>query len=37
MRAKTRVDLDEKTFTVRQAEAIPFARLDYRAPWKLEV
>lgn len=37
MRAKTRVDLDEKTFTVRQAEAIPFTRLDYRAPWKLEV
>jgi predicted dehydrogenase len=37
MRAKTRVDLDEKTFTVRQAEAMPFTRLDYRAPWKLEV
>jgi predicted dehydrogenase len=37
MRAKTRVDLDEKTFAVRQAEAIPFTRLEYRAPWKLEV
>lgn len=37
MRAKTRVDLDEKTFTVRQPEAIPFTKLDYRAPWKLEV
>ncbi|MGD0499337.1 MAG: Gfo/Idh/MocA family oxidoreductase [Bryobacteraceae bacterium] len=37
MRAKTRVDLDAKTFTVRQAEAIPFTRVDYRAPWKLEV
>ena len=37
MRAKTRVDLDEKTFTVRQAEALPFTRVDYRAPWKLEV
>jgi hypothetical protein len=37
MRAKTRVDLDEKTFTVRQPEAAPFIRVDYRAPWKLEV
>jgi hypothetical protein len=37
MRAKTRVDLDEKTFKVRQAEALPFTKIDYRAPWKLEV
>jgi predicted dehydrogenase len=37
MRAGTRVDLDEKTFAVRQPEALPFTRIDYRAPWKLEV
>ncbi len=37
MRAKTRLDFDEKTFTVRQPEALPFTRINYRAPWKLEV
>jgi predicted dehydrogenase len=37
MRAKTRIDFDAQTFTVRQAEAWPFTRLNYRAPWKLEV
>jgi predicted dehydrogenase len=37
MRAKTRLDFDEKTFTVRQPEARPFTRINYRAPWKLEV
>jgi len=37
MRAKTRLDFDEKTFTVRQSAALPFTRINYRAPWKLEV
>jgi predicted dehydrogenase len=37
MRARTRVDLDAQTFAVRQPEAAPFTRIDYRAPWKLEV
>jgi len=37
LRAKTRIDLDAKTYTVRQREAQPFLRIDYRAPWKLEV
>ena len=37
MRAKTRLDFDEKTFTVRQPEAASFTRYKYRAPWKLEV
>jgi hypothetical protein len=37
MRAGTRLDFDEKTFTVRQPEARQFTRIDYRAPWKLEV
>ncbi len=37
MRAKVRCDLDEKTFTVKQPEARPLARYNYRAPWKLEV
>ena len=35
MRARTRVDLDAQTFAVRQPEAAPFTRIDYRAPWKL--
>ena len=37
IRAKTRIDLDAATYTVRQPEAQPFLRIDYRAPWKLEV
>jgi predicted dehydrogenase len=37
MRAKTRLDFDAKTFKVAQREAAPFTRVDYRAPWKLEV
>jgi predicted dehydrogenase len=37
MRAKTRVDLDEKTLKVKQAEAHPFTKIHYRSPWKLEV
>jgi len=37
MRAKVRLDFDEQTFRVRQSEAEPFTRFNYRAPWKLEV
>ncbi len=37
MRAKTRLDFDEKTFTVRQPEARQFTAIRYREPWKLEV
>ncbi len=37
MRAKTRLDFDEKTFAVRQSEARQFTKFNYRAPWKLEV
>ncbi len=37
MRARTRLDFDEKSFTVRQPEALPFTKINYRAPWKLEV
>jgi predicted dehydrogenase len=37
MRAKTRVDMDPATFKVKQAEAAPFTKIQYRAPWKLEV
>ena len=37
MRAHTRLDFDEKTFTVGQPEARQFTRINYREPWKLEV
>ncbi len=37
MRAKTRLDFDEKTFAVRQPEARRFTAINYREPWKLEV
>jgi predicted dehydrogenase len=37
MRAGVRLDFDDKTFTVRQPEARPFTRINYREPWKLEV
>jgi len=37
MRARTRVDLDPATFAIRQPEAAAFTRVEYRAPWKLEV
>ncbi len=37
MRAKTRLDFDEKTFSVRQPEALAYTRYNYRAPWKLEL
>jgi predicted dehydrogenase len=37
LRAKVRCDLDEKTYIVKQPEARPYTRVNYRAPWKLEV
>lgn len=37
MRSGTRLDFDQKSFTVRQPEAAQFTQINYRAPWKLEV
>jgi len=37
MRLKTRLDWDEKNWTVKQKEAQPYLKARYRAPWKLEV
>jgi hypothetical protein len=37
MRAKVRCDLDPNTYQVKQPEARPFTRMQYRSPWKLEV
>ncbi len=37
LRHKTRLDWDEKNWTVKQAEVKPFLKAKYRAPWKLEV
>jgi hypothetical protein len=37
MRAGVRCDLDPKTYRVKQPETRPFTRINYRAPWKLEV
>jgi predicted dehydrogenase len=37
MRAKTRLDFDPKTFTVKQSDAKQFTRINYRSPWKLQV
>ena len=37
LRHKTRLDWDEKNWTVKQAEVRPFLKAKYRAPWKLEV
>jgi predicted dehydrogenase len=37
MRAQVRCDLDPKTYLVKQPEARPFTRVNYRSPWKLEV
>jgi len=37
MRAGVRLDFDEKTFTVPQPEAQKFTKINYRAPWKLQV
>jgi hypothetical protein len=37
MRFKTRLDWDEKNWTVQQEAAKPYLKAKYRAPWKLEV
>jgi hypothetical protein len=37
MRAKTRVNWDEKNWTVLEKEAKPLLKSNYRRPWKLEV
>jgi hypothetical protein len=37
MRYKTRLDWDEKNWTVAQDGAKPFLKARYRSPWKLEV
>jgi hypothetical protein len=36
-RAKTRLDWDERAWTVAQRDARKFLRREPRAPWKLEV
>jgi predicted dehydrogenase len=37
MRFKTRLDWDEKAWTVKQKEVQPYLKAKYRSPWKLEV
>ncbi|MBC7925230.1 MAG: Gfo/Idh/MocA family oxidoreductase [Bryobacteraceae bacterium] len=37
MRFKTRLDWDEKNWTVQQASVKPYLKAKYRSPWKLEV
>jgi predicted dehydrogenase len=37
MRFKTRLDWDEKNWTVQQDAAKPFLKARYRSPWRLEV
>ncbi len=37
MRHKTRLDWDEKNWTVKQDAVKPFLKARYRKPWKLEV
>ena len=37
MRAKTRVEWDEKNWSSPQEAARPYLRTEYRSPWKLEV
>jgi predicted dehydrogenase len=37
MRFKSRIDWDEKNWTVHQAEIRPHLKAKYRKPWKLEV
>jgi predicted dehydrogenase len=37
MRFKTRLDWDEKNWTVQQEAAKPYLKARYRAPWTLEV
>ncbi len=36
IRVRTRLDFDEDSLSVRQPEALPLTRIDYRAPWKSE-
>ena len=37
MRFKTRIDWDEKNWTVTQGAVKPHLKARYRSPWKLEV
>lgn len=37
MRFKTRLDWDEKNWTVKQKDVVPHLKAKYRSPWKLEV
>jgi hypothetical protein len=37
MRFNSRLDWDEKAWTVKQEEVKPHLKANYRAPWKLEV
>jgi len=37
MRYKSRLDWDEKNWTVEQDAVKPYLKVRYRAPWKLEV
>jgi hypothetical protein len=37
LRFKTRLDWDEKNWTVQQSEVKPHLKAKYRKPWKLEV
>jgi predicted dehydrogenase len=37
LRSESRLDWDEKNWTVKQDAAKPFLQSHYRAPWKLEV
>jgi predicted dehydrogenase len=37
LRFKTRLDWDEKNWTVKQSEVRPHLKAKYRSPWKLEV
>jgi hypothetical protein len=37
MRFKTRLDWDEKNWTVKQKEVVPHLKAKARAPWKIEV
>lgn len=37
LRFKTRLDWDEKNWTVKQSEMKQYLKAKYRAPWKLEV
>ena len=37
LRSKVRVDWDVASLTVKQSEAKPFLKREYRKPWKLTV